>query len=69
MEKFLNALVGELFLFEKLFVIFVACVDSLLGGKFMNVNSQMLTPLLNKSWEFQDSDILILNVCSLLVLW
>jgi hypothetical protein len=34
----------------------------------MKVNSQMLTPLLNKSWEFQDNDILILNVCSLLVL-
>jgi hypothetical protein len=29
MEKFLNTLVGELSLFKRLFVIFVACVDSL----------------------------------------
>jgi hypothetical protein len=29
MENFLNALVGELSLFKRLFVIFVACLDSL----------------------------------------
>jgi hypothetical protein len=33
MEKFLNVLVvGELFLFKRLFVILVACIDTLLGG-------------------------------------
>ncbi len=44
MEKFLNALVGELSLIKKLFVIFVACVDSLTWweiheSQFPNVDS------------------------------
>jgi hypothetical protein len=68
MEKFLNALVGELSLFKKLSVIFVACVDSLTWWEIHESQFPNLTPLLNKSWEFQDSDILILNVCSLSVL-
>ncbi len=29
MEKFLHALVGELFLFKRLFVTLVACIDTL----------------------------------------
>jgi len=44
MEKFLNALVGELSLIKKLIVIFVACVDSLTWweiheSQFPNVDS------------------------------